>query len=116
MNDPADHGRRPAPWLIGGPGRSGKTTLALALNKGEGPVAGFPLEGLFTTYLKRRYLYFPPHRRALLAEYLTRSRYTGSDREAVQRPTEFLRRPLQDILARIPATIGHRIDLIDWAL
>ncbi|MFQ5953477.1 MAG: hypothetical protein ACE5JZ_00260 [Kiloniellales bacterium] len=116
MNTPTDGDQRPAPWLIGGPGRSGKTTLALALNKGEGPVAGFPVEGLFTYYLKRRFLNFPVHRRQLLAEYLTRPRYMDSDRDVVRRPIEFFHRPLTDILARIPATVRHRIDLIDWAL
>jgi hypothetical protein len=115
MNEEQPNGRQ-APWLVGGPGRSGKTTLVHALFKANGPVAGFPVEGLFPFYLKRRFLFFPRRRRALLKEYLTRPRYMDSERDETLCPIEFYRDPLPDILDAIPNSAGQPIQLMDWAL
>ena len=41
------------PWIFGGSGRSGKTSMVLALNGKEGKIIGFQLEGLFAAYSEK---------------------------------------------------------------
>jgi hypothetical protein len=67
-------------WLIGGAGRSGKTTLYNVLAANSRSVAGFPLEGVFHVYLQRRFPFFRQQRRRLMHEYLTRLRYMDAAR------------------------------------
>ena len=38
------------PWLIGGSGRSGKTTLVNLIDKSNNSIFGFPLELLINVY------------------------------------------------------------------
>lgn len=108
------HGKM-SPWLIGGPGRCGKTHLALSLWNHDGPVAGFPLEGLFTVY-DRRWICTRRSIMSLLEEYLTRPRYTDAVRVASERPLDYLTSSLDTLRAVFPDNRDHPILMIDWVL
>ncbi len=108
--------RRCAPWLVGGPGRCGKTRLVLALWNNPGLLAGFPLEGLFTVFAKRRVPFFRARRALVLEEYLSRPRYVDAERAVSERPTQYFTSSLAELKAALPADVGHKIALLDWAL
>jgi hypothetical protein len=105
-----------SPWVIGGPGRCGKTHLALSLWNHDGPVAGFPLEGLFTVYGRRRASFTRKSSQLLLEEYLTRPRFTDVDRLASERPLDYLSSSIDVLCDEFPN--GHRdpIAMIGWVL
>jgi len=110
---------RPAgqtPILIGGTGRTGKTLLTIALKDGPGQIAGFPLEGVFHTYLKRRFPFFMGQRPRLAWEYINRPRYMDAARTHVERPSKYLGPQTYTAIASLPQKIGHQIKLIGWIL
>ena len=121
-NQEADRNRAAAaagrldPWIVGGPGRCGKTHLVLTLWRLEGPVAGFPLEGLFTVYSRRRFPFFRARSRQILEEYLTRSRFIDVERHTSESPLAYFSSSISDLKAALPEERGHPVALIGWAL
>lgn len=105
-----------SPWLVGGPGRCGKTHLVLTLSRLRGPVAGFPLEALFTVYCRRRFPFFRRSRAGFLEEYLTRPRYVDAERAASETPLDYFSSSLDQLRAAIPDACDHPISLIGWML
>ena len=112
MTDP----QAASPWLVGGPGRCGKTHLVLTLWKHRGAVAGFPLEGLFTVYGRRRFPFFRSSRAGFLEEYLKRPRFVDAGRRKKEIPLDYLTSPLDRLRAAIPDACDHPITLIGWML
>lgn len=109
-------GRNVAPTLIGGTGRTGKTRLAIALMGGSGPVAGFPLEGVFHVYHKRRFPFFSAQRQRIVREYVERPRYVDASRSEVERPSQYLDRDIVQLVTTLPAHFDHQVKLIGWTL
>lgn len=105
-----------APWLIGGPGRCGKTHLALALWNHRSTVVGFPLEGLFSIYSRRWVPFTRQSILSLLEEYLTRPRYIDAGREASEQPLDYLTSPLNTLRAMFPEYHNHPVVMIGWIL
>ena len=106
----------PGPWVVGGPGRCGKTRLVNMLWENDGPIAGFPLEGLFSVYLKRRFPFFRSQQKVILEEYLLRPRYIDATRRNAEQPIAYFRSPLTELKAALPADSGHQLSLVGWAL
>lgn len=104
------------PWLIGGAGRSGKTTLAEVLLAHSRSVAGFPLEGVFHVYLQRRFPFFRAQRARLLAEYANRPRYMDAERSKVEFPRDHIEADIESLAQQIPDRIDHPIKLFAWFL
>jgi len=104
------------PWLIGGAGRSGKTTLANTLATASNSIAGFPLEGVFHVYLQRRFPFFRHQRRRLLHEYLTRPRYIDAQRSQVERPIDYFAGDVNALANELPNDIDSPIPLFAWLL
>ena len=75
-----------SPWLVGGPARNGKTTLVNTLYDNKCSKIGFPLEGLFLVYLRNNYPFFKLHKKEILLEYLSRSRYTDTKKSVSVTP------------------------------
>ena len=103
-------------WLIGGAGRSGKTTLADALRAHSRTVAGFPLEGVFHVYLQRRFPFFRHQRRRLITEYMDRPRYMDALRTKVERPRDHLVAGSEQLAEAVPDGITNPISLFAWIL
>lgn len=103
-------------WLIGGAGRSGKTTLSDALRAHSRTIAGFPLEGVFHVYLQRRFPFFRHQRRRVLTEYMNRPRYMDAARTRVERPRDHLRIDVDELAQGIPDDITDPIGLFAWML
>ncbi len=112
----SDTNRISHPTLIGGAARSGKTALALALQNSAGPIAGFPLEGVFHVYNRRRFPFFKTQRKRILSEYLNRPRYTTSDRVHTESPIDYMGDQVAKISADIPSSITHQISLLGWVM
>lgn len=106
----------PGPWMMGGPSRTGKTTLVNVINEGGGSVAGFPVEGLFSVYLRRYFAIFSNHREKLIKEYLERPRYMDVAREVFQRPIDLYEQSISQLQQSVPDSITHQIALIHWLL
>jgi hypothetical protein len=104
------------PWLVGGPGRCGKTHLVLALWKHGAPVGGFPLEGLFTIYSRRGLPFARPSATALMQEYVLRPRYTDADRAETERPTDYLTSSVAELAADLPRALRDPVAVIGWVL
>jgi hypothetical protein len=98
-------------WVIGGPSRCGKTHLALSLWNQDAKTVGFPLEALFSVYLRR---YMPAE--LLLEEYLTRPRYIDAERDETERPIDYFSSSLEDMKAAVGAAGRLPITTIGWAL
>lgn len=105
-----------SPWLVGGPGRCGKTHLVLTLWKHQGPVAGFPLEGLFTVYSRRWFPFFRSLNARFLKEYLTRPRFIDAKRKASKRPLTYFSSSIEALQAALPGEYNHPVSLIGWML
>ena len=103
-------------WLIGGAGRSGKTTLSNVLAMHSRSVAGFPLEGVFRVYLQRRFPFFRHQRLRLLREYLTRPRYIDAARTRVEYPIDHFDADAEDLARELPDEIDNPIALFGWLL
>jgi len=103
-------------WLIGGAGRSGKTTLANVLAESSASVAGFPLEGVFHVYLQRRFPFFRHQRARLLHEYLNRPRYMDAGRTQVEYPINYFDCDEAEIIRNLPESIDNPIALFGWLL
>lgn len=104
------------PTLIGGVSRSGKTLLASALQESSGPVAGFPLEGVFHVYNRRTFPFFKAQRQRILCEYLSRPRYITGDRLQTASPKDYMDRLITKMQANIPSSITHQISLLGWIM
>lgn len=104
------------PTLIGGASRSGKTFLSLALSDASGPVAGFPLEGVFHLYYRRRFLYFDAQRTRIIREYLNRPRYITGERNKTARPIDYMTQTIEALTDTAPRSINNQISLISWLL
>jgi hypothetical protein len=104
------------PWLIGGAGRSGKTTLTNILAANSRSVAGFPLEGVFHVYLQRHFPFFHHQRPRLLREYLTRPRYIDAGRTQVNYPLDYFDADAAKLAGDLPDTIDSPIALFGWLL
>ena len=113
MTTPQQHSTS---WLIGGAGRSGKTTLANVLAANSRSVAGFPLEGVFHVYLQRRFPFFRHQRRRLMHEYLTRPRYMDAARTRVEYPLDYFDADAESLVGELPDTIDNTIALFGWLL
>ena len=107
---------KPGPWLIGGAGRSGKTTLSHILATHSRTVAGFPLEGVFHVYLRRRFPFFRYQRMRLMHEYLNRPRYMNAARTHVEYPTDHFDADAKQLMHELPDTIGNPVALFGWLL
>ena len=104
------------PWIIGGAGRSGKTTLVNLIDRSESPIAGMPLEMLLSIYDKRLFLNFSSKKLRILVEYLSRPRYVDINRDESVQPISLFKNSLQELKAAIPDEIKNVIQLIDWIL
>ncbi|MDE0779531.1 MAG: hypothetical protein OSB67_02150 [Alphaproteobacteria bacterium] len=103
-------------WLIGGAGRSGKTTLANSLQAHSRTISGFPLEGVFHVYLQRRFPFFRYQRLRLLTEYMNRPRYVDALRTRVERPRDHLEIDADTLAEDLPDSIDNPIGLFAWLL
>lgn len=103
-------------WLIGGAGRSGKTTLADSLQAHSRTIAGFPLEGVFHVYLQRRFPFFRHQRQRLLTEYMDRPRYMDALRTKVERPRDHFEVDIEELTTALPEGIDNPIGLFAWLL
>ena len=108
--------RHSGSWLIGGAGRSGKTTLANVLAANSQSVAGFPLEGVFHVYLQRHFPFFRHQRLRLLREYLNRPRYMDAARSRVEYPLDYFDADAESLVGELPETIDNPIALFGWLL
>ena len=104
------------PWLIGGPGRCGKTHLAETLWEHAGPVAGFPLEGLFTVYSKRWLYGSRQMREDLVEEYVARPRYIDADRKKTEKPAQYFKSTPTQLRQSLPSNRRHPVAIIGWIL
>lgn len=112
MNDAVDN----QAWLIGGAGRSGKTTLAKVLLAHSRKIAGFPLEGVLHVYLQRHFPFFRAQRNRLLEEYLDRPRYIDAQRTKVEYPRDHINTSATALIRDIPDRVDHPIKLFAWIL
>jgi hypothetical protein len=103
-------------WLIGGAGRSGKTTLANILAANSRTIAGFPLEGVFHVYLQRRFPFFRHQRLRVMREYLSRPRYMNAARTEVEYPTDHFEANAEKLIAELPDTVDNPVALFAWLL
>ena len=104
-------------WLIGGAGRSGKTTLADSLQAHSRTIAGFPLEGVFHVYLQRRFPFFRHQRQRLLAEYMDRPRYMDALRTKGGTPAAIISKWMsKSSTTALPDGIDNPIGLFAWLL
>ena len=104
------------PWLVGGPGRCGKTYLVETLWEQKSRVAGFPLEGLFTVYARRWFLLTRRMREELVEEYVTRPRYTDVDRKVPVQPTRYFKSSPDELRAALPDNRRHPVEIVGWIL
>lgn len=108
---------RPAgPWLVGGPGRCGKTHLVLTMWAQRGIVAGFPLEGLITVYSRRWPPFTRRRSRSLLAEYLTRPRYIDAERDKSEAPLKYFSSKIEQLRSALPDSKRRPVEIIGWVL
>ena len=105
------------PWIIGGSGRSGKTTLVNLIENSENEIAGFPLELLINVYDKQYIANFKKNKRHLANEYICRTRYLDVERK--------IKKSLLDLInsenskkkfLQLPNNILNSIQLIDWIM
>ncbi len=105
------------PWLIGGPARCGKTSLARAVEITGGSVAVLPVDALFPAYLRRWIPLFPRNKKAILREYLLRPRYVDPGRTHSVRPIDAFTSSVEEIMdAVLPKEARHHITLFAAAL
>lgn len=109
-------GVQPVRWIVGGPGRCGKTHLVMTLRALGSPVIGFPLEALFTVFNRRKLLFLAPEPARLAREYLERDRYTDAARAQSEKPSQYFSTPSADLVAALPPTGKHPIQVIGWLL
>ena len=105
------------PWLIGGPARCGKSSLARAIaGTGRGP-AVLPVDALFPAYLRRRFLFFRSLRPKILRDYLLRPRYMDPSRSQTVRPIDAFTSPIEEIVDTVlTREAKHHITLFAAAL
>lgn len=105
------------PWLIGGPARCGKSSLARAVTAtGSGP-AVLPVDALFPAYLRRRFLFFRRNRGKILRNYLLRPRNTAPDLSQTARPIDAFTSPIEEIVdAVLAGEAKHPITVFATAL
>ena len=105
------------PWLIGGPARCGKSSLARAVAATGGGPAVLPVDALFPAYLRRRFPFFRRNRQRILRDYLLRPRYTDPGRSRTVRPIDAFTSPIEEIVDAIVAgEAKHHITLFAAAL
>lgn len=105
------------PWMIGGPARCGKSSLARAVAATRRGPAVLPVDALFPVYLKRRFPLFRRNKQKILCDYLLRPRYTVPDRSESARPIDAFRTPIDVVVdAALAERTGHHITLFAAAL
>jgi hypothetical protein len=101
------------PWIFGGSGRCGKTSMVLALNGKEGKIIGFQLEGLFAAYSEKYPVVFSNRiKKILITQYLQRPRYVDVERLKSKKPIAFFTTPLDDILNSIEFNSNNIVPII----
>ena len=105
------------PWIFGGSGRSGKTSMVLALNGKEGKIIGFQLEGLFAAYSEKYPVVFSNRiKKIIIAQYLQRSRYIDVERLKSRKPIDFFTTHLDDVLNSIDYNANNIFPIIASSL
>ncbi len=105
------------PWIIGGSGRSGKTTLVNLIEESNNQTIGFPLELLINVYDEEYTPNFVKNKQYLCEEYISRTRYLDVERKE--------RKSLLDLIKseknkkkfqNVPKSVSNSIQLIDWII
>jgi len=101
--------------LIGGPSRSGKTTIVNEL-KNNSLYAGLPVEGLLRLHINKYYLFFNIRKKMILNDYLNKSRNISYEKKLTAKPIDYFIKDNEQIINNIPKKIRNVAELIDWSL
>jgi len=105
------------PWLIGGSGRSGKTTLVNLIDKSNNSIFGFPLELLINVYDNEYVPNFRKNKNQLCNEYINRTRYMDVERKIKKSLLDLIKsKENKKKFLKIPEYITNSIQLIDWIM
>ena len=101
------------PWIFGGSGRCGKTSMVLALSGKEGKIAGFPLEGLFSAYTEKYPKIFSNRvKKVLITQYLERPRYIDVKRLKSSKPIDLFKTPIEELTDSIDYNVTDIVPII----
>jgi len=103
--------------IIGGPGRSGKTTITSVIkNENDFHCIALPVEGIIDKYYERPYRFPNLQKKSIIADYLYQPRFIDERRIEYDVPAKYFVRKIDDILKGKIPDVKHHIELIFWLL
>ena len=101
--------------IIGGSSRSGKTTLIQLINQSSSSIhKGFPVEGLFRSFINKRPIFFDIRKKLILDRYLQTPRNITDKKTKVALPIDYYNQKLDDIIKNIPGSVNNNILLLNY--
>jgi len=104
-------------WLIGGPGRCGKSTLAEAIARSQSPVSAMQVDALLNANLRLGSPGSVQGGKEFLRNYLTRPRYMNPERTQTRCPLDDFPQDIDQVIETVTVAANmSRVQLIASAL